>query len=94
MALPGTNPRYKYLDNNYESDGTVLGQSATSSKIGFWAAAPVVQPTSASPAVVTTDAATTGAATYGFTSVQANGIVRLLNRIRLDLVTVGIIKGS
>lgn len=94
MALPGTNPRYNYLDNTYNQDGTMLGQSATSSKIGFWATTPVVQPTSASQAAVTTDAATTGAATYGFTSVQANGIVRLLNRIRLDLVTVGLIKGS
>lgn len=94
MALPGTNPRYNYLDNNYQSDGTILGQSATSSKIAFWGATPVVQPTSASQAAVATDAATTGAATYGFTSAQANGIVRLLNQIRADLVTVGLIKGS
>lgn len=94
MALPGVNPRYQYLDNNYQADGTVLGQSATSSKVGFFAATPVVQPTSASQAAVTTEAATTGAATYGLTSAQMNGVVRLLNQIRSDLVTLGLIKGS
>ena len=84
---------YEYV--MYESpDGAQFGKSATSSKIGFFAASPVVQPTSASQAAVATDAATTGAATYGFTSAQANTIVTLLNRIRTDLVALGLIKGS
>lgn len=86
-------PTYEYVV--YESpDGAQIGKSATSSKLGFFAASPVVQPTSASQAAVATDAATTGAATYGFTSAQANGIVVLLNRIRTDLVALGLIKGS
>lgn len=84
---------YEYVV--YESpDGAQIGNSATSSKLGFYAASPIVQPTSASQAAVATDAATTGAATYGFTSAQANGIVTLLNRIRTDLVALGLIKGS
>ena len=86
-------PSYEYVI--YESpDGAQIGKSATSSKLGFFAASPVVQPTSASQAALTTEAATTGAATYGFTSAQANDIVTMLNRIRSDLVTLGLIKGS
>ena len=86
-------PTYEYVV--YESpDGAQIGKSATSTKLGFFAASPVVQPTSASQAAVATDAATTGAATYGFTSAQANTIVTLLNRIRTDLVALGLIKGS
>lgn len=86
-------PSYEYV--MYESpDGAQFGKSATSSKIGFFAASPIVQPTSASQAVVTTEAATTGAATYGLTSAQANSVVRLLNQIRTDLIALGLIKGS
>lgn len=86
-------PTYEYVV--YESpDGAQIGKSATSSKLGFWAASPIVQPTSASQAAVTTEAATTGAATYGLTSAQANGVVRLINQLRTDLIAVGIIKGS
>lgn len=86
-------PSYEYVI--YESpDGAQIGKSATSSKLGFFAASPVVQPTSANQAAVATTAATTGAATYGFTSAQANGIVTLLNQIRSDLVTLGLLKGS
>ena len=86
-------PSYEYVI--YESpDGAQIGKSATSSKLGFFAASPIVQPTSASQAAVATTAATTGAATYGFTSAQANDIVTLLNRIRTDLVALGLIKGS
>lgn len=73
--------------------GAQVGASSTE-LIGFFGKTPVVQPTSASQAAVATDAATTGAATYGFTSAQANGIVTLLNRIRSDLVTLGLLKGS
>ena len=86
-------PSYEYV--MYESpDGAQFGNSATSSKIGFFAASPVVQPTSASQAAVATTAATTGAATYGLTSAQANGVITLLNKIRTDLVALGLIKGS
>ena len=74
-------------------DGAKIGKTSAE-LLGFWGVTPVVQQTSASQAAVATDAATTGAATYGFTSAQANGIVVLLNRLRLDLVTTGIILGS
>lgn len=75
------------------SGGSRLG--ATSAElVAFFGATPVVQPTSASQAAVSTAAATTGSAIYGFTSAQANGIITLLNQIRGDLVTLGLIKGS
>lgn len=75
-------------------DGAKVGLTS-GELIGFWGVTPVVQPTSASQAAVTTEAAQTIAGSnFGFTSAQANGIITLLNRIRADLVTVGIIKGS
>lgn len=83
-----------YEVTTYNSpDGARVGNTSAE-LIGFWGATPVSQRTSASQAAVATDAATTGAACYGFTSAQANGIVVLLNRMRADLVTVGIITGS
>lgn len=76
------------------ADGTRLGKSATTSKVAFFGATPVVQPTNAAQAAVTTTASTT-TTPYGYTtSAQAEGIVTLLNRIRLDLVNLGLIKGS
>jgi len=84
--------RYQYLDGT-EADGTILGKSSTA-LVGFYGAIPVVKPSGAAQAAVATTAATTGAATYGLTSAQANGVVALLNQIRSDLVTLGLIKGS
>jgi len=73
--------------------GTKIG-TATSQKLGFWNVTPVAQPTSANQAAVATTAAT-NVAPYGFTTAaQADGIITLLNQIRSDLVSVGIIKGS
>ena len=83
---------YQYLDGT-NADGTILGQTSTA-LVSFYNATPVAKPSSASQAAVATGAATTGAATYGFTSAQANGIITLLNQIRSDLVTLGLIKGS
>ena len=83
---------YNYIGDG-NPDGSILGSSSTE-KVGFWGVTPVVQPTSASQAAVSTAAATSGSAIYGFTSAQANGIVTLLNQLRADLVTAGIIKGS
>lgn len=96
MALPGTNPRYTYLDQNYQSDGTILGQSATLSKIGFYAVTPVVQPTATQQAVAISTAAVSISATqWAFgTSTQADGVVRLVNQLRSDLVSLGLLKGS
>ena len=83
-----------YEQVTYNSPSGAMVGSSASEKVGFFGITPAAQPTSASQAAVATDAATTGAATYGFTSAQANGIVTLLNRIRADLVTLGLIKGS
>lgn len=60
----------------------------------FSVTAAIAQPSGAAQAAVATTAATTGAATYGLTSAQANGVVTLLNQIRSDLVALGLIKGS
>ncbi len=95
MALPGTNPTYKYLDDN-NADGTILGQTATT-KIGFFNTV-TTQPTATLQAVAISTAAISSAATNGgwlyATSTQADGIVRLVNELRNDLVALGLIKGS
>lgn len=75
--------------------GTKFGTSATAQKLGFFNATPVVQPTSASQSAVATTALTTAAGIYGFTTAaQGAAIITLLNQIRSDLVTLGLIKGS
>jgi hypothetical protein len=73
--------------------GYVVGQSATADKIGFYGATPIVQPTSAAQAAVVTTAATS-TTPFGFSEAQANAIVTLVNRLRTDLISLGLIKGS
>jgi hypothetical protein len=93
MAYPNTNPTYQYIGGESE-DGVIVGISS-SRKLSFYGTTPaVVKPSGAAQAAVATGAATTGSAIYGFTSAQANGIITLLNQIRSDLVTLGLIKGS
>lgn len=75
-------------------DGTKLGQSDTD-LVGFYGVTAVVQPSSASQAAVTTAASTAITLAFGYaTSTQADGIVTLVNQLRSDLVTLGLIKGS
>lgn len=76
-------------------DGVCMGQSATD-KAAFYGATPVVQPTSTIQAVALSTAAVSISATqWGFaSSAQADGVVRLVNRLRADLVTLGLITGS
>lgn len=95
MAAPQTNPRYDYLDRTVASDGTILGQTITS-KIGFWAVTATTQPTATQQAVAISTAAVSISATqWAFgTSTQADGVVRLVNQLRGDLVSLGLIKGS
>ena len=93
----------QYVDNG-NPDGAVLGQDATE-KIAFYGKTPVVQPTSASQAavaatVVTTASTTTTPAGYA-TTTQATNIATivdatrtLVNQLRSDLVTLGLIKGA
>lgn len=70
--------------------GTKIG-TATGQKIGLWNTTPVIQPASASQAAVSG----TADSTYSANEVTLiNDIVTLLNQIRSDLVSIGIIKGS
>lgn len=95
MAAPQTNPRYEYLDRTVNSDGTILGQTITS-RIGFWAVTATSQPTATQQAIAISTAAVSISATqWAFgTSTQADGVVRLVNQIRSDLVALGLLKGS
>ena len=68
----------------------------TAGLVGFYGATPVVRPTSASQAAAISTAAVSVSATqWGFTtSTQANSIITLVNQMRADLVTLGLIAGS
>ena len=79
--------------------GTITGVSTLTVASGgtaqfFTTAAAIAQPSGSAQAAVATTAATTGAATYGLTSAQMNGVVTLLNGMRTALVNLGLIKGS
>lgn len=71
----------------------MIGASATDT-VGFFGTTKAVQPTSGNEAAVLTVAAVTVAGYSFVTAGQANGIVTLLNQLRADLVTLGLIKGS
>lgn len=81
---------------NLTATGNVVLGDATTDTIGFYGATPAAQPTSSNEAAAATTAAVSVSATqWGFsTSTQANAIVTLVNQLRADLVTLGIIKGS
>ncbi len=86
--------------------GTTTGTkvaSAATQKMAFWGVTPVVQPAHANQGALTDS---TGG-TAGFTIADVTGsfsqsvlnnnfasVVRLLNRLRTDLVAAGIIKGA
>lgn len=75
------------------SAGSKIG-TATSQKLGFHNAAPVVQRAGAAQVAVST-AGATNVTPYGFGSAaQANSIVTLVNEIRAALVEKGLIKGA
>jgi hypothetical protein len=83
-------------------DGTSLGQSATD-LVGFFGATPVVEPTGTAQSAVATTAITTLVTTPTATdiAVAVNSLISrvsaqttLLNKLRSDLVTLGLIKGS
>lgn len=105
MALPAIGQGEQVGDGNL---GEVLnvgraGQplqigGTNTGTVGFFGATPVVQPTTSLDAAVLSTAAISSAATNGgwlfSTSTQANGLVTLVNSLRADLVSLGIIKGS
>lgn len=77
----------------------------TSDLLAFYGTTPVAKPAASAQAAVAVSTITTAATTttpWGFaTSTQANnvaataaGIVTLLNQIRADLVSLGLVKGS
>ena len=76
---------------------------ATTDTLGFYGATPVVQPSATAQSAVATTAITTLATTPTATdiAVAVNSLisrqsanVTLVNQIRSDLVTLGILKGS
>jgi hypothetical protein len=84
--------------------GTQIG-TTTLQKVGFFATTPAVQPTSGSEAAVTvhtiTTASTTSSPAGYATTTQATAVatdlaatVTLVNQLRADLVTLGLIKGA
>jgi UDP-N-acetyl-D-mannosaminuronic acid transferase (WecB/TagA/CpsF family) len=84
------------VDGSLTVGGTSTFGAATNNPVGFFGTTPANQPTSANQAAVISTAAVSISATqFGYaTSTQATGIVTLLNQIRADLVTLGLIKGS
>ncbi len=73
--------------------GTKIG-TATTQKLGFFNATPVIQPVGAGQAAVIATGAT-NSSPYGFaTAAQADAIVTLVNKIRTDLLALGLIKGA
>lgn len=75
--------------------GTKIGTGVTQ-KLGFWNATPVIQPASAVQAAVTPSTSFAGSDTVDIAVVIAavQAVETLVNRLRADLVTVGIIKGA
>lgn len=81
---------------NLTATGNVALGDASTDTIGFYGATPSTQPTSSNEAAVAATASVSISATqWGFsTSTQANAVITLVNQLRADLVTLGIIKGS
>lgn len=72
--------------------GTKIG-TATTQKLGFFDATPIVQPAGAAQAAVATTGAT-DVTPFGYTEAQANAIVALVNEMRSVLVNLGLMKGA
>lgn len=93
-----TTPSYVGDGND---DGEILGRS--SGKVGFYGTTPAIQPTGTSQSAVATTAITTLATTPTATDIavavnslisRQSAAVTLVNQLRSDLVTLGVIKGS
>ena len=83
-------------------DRSLIGASVTE-KFAFWGKTPVIQPTATAQSAMSTTAVTTLVTTPTATDIatvvnaviaRQEAVVTLVNRLRADLVTVGIIKGS
>lgn len=71
--------------------GVSLGRASTD-KVGFYGTTPATQPASASQAAVTATTTTTATTTALQTDLDAVRV--LVNQLRSELVTLGLIKGS
>lgn len=103
MALPAVGQGEQVGDGNTSETLNVgrAGQpvqfgGTNTATLGFYGATPTAQLASSAQAAVGTTAAVQITATqFGFsTSTQPDAIVRLVNQLRADLVTAGLIKGS
>lgn len=85
-------------------DGYNVGQSA-SSKVGYYGATPVVQPSGAAQDILVDTSGGTAVAATGITTITGTynsviladavaTIVVLVNKMRLDLVNLGLLKGG
>jgi hypothetical protein len=84
------------LGNNNIVAGTGAGVkigTATTQKLGFYDATPIVRPAGAAQAAVATTGAT-DVTPFGYTEAQANAIVALVNEMRSVLVNLGLMKGA
>lgn len=96
------------VETRKSEDGIYVGQDSAD-KVGFYGTTPAAQPSGASQAAVTaigtvTISAVTGTAggIHGFSSstqaaalvAQAEAAITLVNKLRSDLVTLGVIAGS
>lgn len=84
-----------YADPQFDSL-SVSAPSGTSTLVGLFGATPIVQPTtSLEAAAISTAPVSISATQWAFTSsAQAASIITLVNQLRADLVSLGIIKGS
>lgn len=87
-VLSGTVTMVKYLGDG-NPDGVSFGK-ATTNKLSFYGLTPVVQPSGAAQAAVTTGTPTTLSEVI---TIQTS-IVAFVNKLRTDLVALGLWKGS
>lgn len=76
--------------------GAQVACSATE-KVGFFGATPVIQPTNSAQAAVAQSNITANSATSNISSsvnTQLKHTIALVNRLRTDLIALGLIKGS
>lgn len=81
--------------NTGDTTGSKIGL-ATTQKLGFWNATPIVQPASANQAALALDVDVTGADLVDKAAINTNftAIQTLVNQLRSDLVSAGLIKGA
>ena len=84
------------MDISFGTDKGTRIAPTTAQKMSFWGKTPIIQPASGSQGAIALTANVTGGDTVSLTNVNNNfsSIQTLLNQLRSDLVSVGIIKGE